>query len=349
MAVMLALFAAELWLAYPHLQVKTMTRTMDAISPDGAQENSYPAGSASAPGHDTAPGSPGIQQTKVVIQAGDEPAYEVIYSSFPDEWGLTPYGWRVTPQHPEAEKAVVFFGCSFTFGFAINDTDTYPYKAAEMLGPEYQVYNRGINGSGPHNMLYALERGLLDDIARQRKYTFVFFTTIDDHPLRSAGYVLRTNLANPKYAAADGRLVFQGMYDDEFSLATISYRLFKRSQIYRTVAALPGGEQMEPVFDLYAGLIKQADEELRNRYGLQLTALVWPGQSRVREILARHDIRFLDLGRFFPEYEQNAALYILPYDSHPTSLANEIAARAITEFILNPENGPDQSPAALSQ
>jgi hypothetical protein len=229
----------------------------------------------------------------------------------------------------------VFIGCSFTIGLGVTDVDTFPYKTAMQLGPGYQVYNRGIHGAGPHNMLDMIERGLLDDIVRKHKNTLVFFTTIEEHLLRGSGYILREAIANPRYIFADGKLIRQGVYDDASRENIILYRVFKRSQIYRTFAARLQGDQLQPILDLYAAIIKQANSELEKRYGFGLIVILWAGETiyQARDLLIQDNITFLDLNQFFPDYPQNPEKYKIANDTHPNARANEIASRAIAEFI----------------
>ena len=67
---------------------------------------------------------------------------------------------RKVAQHPEARKAVLFFGCSFTFGEGLTDEDTLPYRVNEKIGGEFQAFNFGYSGYGPHQFLALLESSL---------------------------------------------------------------------------------------------------------------------------------------------------------------------------------------------
>jgi hypothetical protein len=336
MAVMLALFVTELRLAWPYLAAAD--KNAHKMADDDFPSENIPLDES------VFLGQPEIRRHKDTVSAANGRAYEITYSSYPDKWLFTPYGWRVTPQYPQAETAVVFIGCSFTIGLGVTDVDTFPYKTALQLGPAYQVYNLGIHGAGPHNMLDMIERGLLDDIVRKHKNTLVFFITIEDHLLRASGYILREHIANPRYVLVDGKLIRQGAYDDASWKNIILYRLFKRSQIYRTFAARLEGGQIRPMAELYAAIIKQADSELKRRYGFGLTVILWAGETiyQARDMLVQDNITFLDLSRFFPDYPQNPEKYRLYNDTHPNARANEIASRALAELIRRQaESGAD--------
>jgi hypothetical protein len=50
-------------------------------------------------------------------------------------------GWRISPPAPQARQSIVFFGCSYTFGHGLNDTETFPYQTGEKGGGKYKTYN----------------------------------------------------------------------------------------------------------------------------------------------------------------------------------------------------------------
>lgn len=57
-------------------------------------------------------------------------------------------GYRVTGRGESARRPVVVLqGCSFTWGFLLNDEETYPWKLQELL-PQYSVRNLAQNGFG---------------------------------------------------------------------------------------------------------------------------------------------------------------------------------------------------------
>jgi hypothetical protein len=54
------------------------------------------------------------------------------------------------------------FGCSFTFREGVEDREAMPYLVGELS--KYIVYNFGFHGYGAHQMLSALEYGIVDRI-----------------------------------------------------------------------------------------------------------------------------------------------------------------------------------------
>lgn len=77
-------------------------------------------------------------------------------------YGINEDGQRRTSDSPpDSAPLVVATGCSFTFGHAIVDDETWPWQLQERL-PEYHVINVGTMGYGTDQALLAAERQVTD-------------------------------------------------------------------------------------------------------------------------------------------------------------------------------------------
>lgn len=65
------------------------------------------------------------------------------------------------------KKPILIFGCSYAYGWGLEDNQTFSYKLSEYT--KRKVYNRAYSGWGPQNMLYQLRR---DD----------FYNTVPEEP-----------------------------------------------------------------------------------------------------------------------------------------------------------------------
>jgi hypothetical protein len=85
------------------------------------------------------------------VEANGRVIFDVEYST--DAWGR-----RRTPVEnaERRNRFLVFFGCSTTFGYGLNDKETLPYYVSE-LAPSYKPYNEALVGYGPQHMLAVLE------------------------------------------------------------------------------------------------------------------------------------------------------------------------------------------------
>ena len=97
------------------------------------------------------------QSTQVKRSVGDEVIYDVTYTIQED-------GLRMGPPYRESEErpCVVFFGGSHVFGEGVNDDEALPYRFGIETGGQFQVHNFGYSGYGTHQMLAALEEGLVE-------------------------------------------------------------------------------------------------------------------------------------------------------------------------------------------
>lgn len=120
----------------------------------------------------------------VTKKANDEVIYSVVYRT--DNAGR-----RVVPdsaRQEDADKFIAFFGCSFTFGEGVSDTDTLPNQVARKM-PGYCVYNYAVPGYGPAQMLELAKSGFVRDTIPQNN-GIVVYTIFFDHLNRAVGRML---------------------------------------------------------------------------------------------------------------------------------------------------------------
>lgn len=239
---------------------------------------------------------------------GDKVVYDVTYT-------LLPSGWRTTPQHPNATEAVVFFGCSFTFGEGLNDKETFAYKVGEQLGDQYQVFNFGFHGYGPHHMLAMIENGYLDDIAKRYDRTTIFYTTIAGHELRSSGKS-SWDQNGPRYELDNNGVTYTGSFQDDP----------KRKSKLQAPKITRIGEQQR-MLELNFAILQQADRILKERYQSSLNVVAWCGTRKYVENYREKGLKVLDITSYWGDD------YRIPDDGHPNDFATTVAADKIVEYF----------------
>jgi hypothetical protein len=253
---------------------------------------------------------------------GDEIVYDVVYSTLPS-------GWRVTPQHGDARAAVVFFGDSYTFGEGLNDRDTFPYKVGERLGSDFQVFNFGLGGYGSHQMLAQIESGFLDEPAKIYEWLFVFYTTIYGHELRSAGYS-HWDRHGPRYISNNGNLERAGTFaDTQESPVTQAFKnIFHNSKLYQRL------RNSGPLSRLHVAIMSRADKLLQERYNTRLCVILWPG-APYESLLREAGVPYIAMDEYFPEMQENKnkKYHISEYDGHPNALATDALADLLVKKI----------------
>lgn len=253
------------------------------------------------------------------------------------KYSFLPSGWRLTPQHAGAEKAVVFLGCSYAFGWGLDDEDSIPYKVSALLGPDYQVFNFAVNGHGAHQIVSQIESGLLDDILAAYKEVTVFFLTFASHPERSYPRMLWP-ASGPWYELENGQVTRKGMMPEDHFSTQDWYVFFNKSYIFQKFMRMYEKTGKKRAMDLYLALIERASR-LATDAGARFGVIAWPG-LRVVDRIQQQGVAVLDLAPFFPDYKNRQKYLIHELDFHPNALAAEIAARAIAEDIANGRDKP---------
>lgn len=331
MSCFLALFVAEGWLslgatgrASPYemgaIEAMRVSRGESGLAPYQSNIEKYdPVLGARPRAEATRTGSTIYRDGKLL--------YDVVYTTLDN-------GWRITPQNPKARKAVIFFGCSFTFGQGLEDAQAIPYRVGELLGPEYQVYNFALYGYGAHQMLAQIQHGFVDDIARRHETVEAFFITIDGHELRCSGFEDWIK-SGPLYAEADGRVVYKGDIRDMDRPSLPPIRKFMRNcLVYRRMAGTSPPHLLE-YRELHAAIVAEAGRELQEKYDIPLTVLLWP-DAPFESQLRRRGVKTLFLGQALPGWEEGMQRYLIPGDGHPNAQGADQVARFIAASIVLP-------------
>lgn len=123
------------------------------------------------------------------------------------------------------KSAVVFFGGSFTFGEGVENLETLPSQICIQSKYKYSAYNFGFHGYGPHQMLAAIENGLVKKIVRKDVKAGIY-SAIFSHMDRAAG-LTSWDHQGPKYTLnKENKLIYSGRFNDKLKKI-----LFKRKTI----------------------------------------------------------------------------------------------------------------------
>lgn len=95
-------------------------------------------------------------------------------------------GWRtVTNQPKTSKKSVAIYGCSFTFGTALSDSETFTSLIQESI-PDHIILNRGIGGHGTVQNYIQFRNDV-----KNGKVDSAVFCAISDHRYRNIGHPVR--------------------------------------------------------------------------------------------------------------------------------------------------------------
>ena len=95
-------------------------------------------------------------------------------------------GWRIVANQPKtAKNTLAFYGCSFTYGTSLSDTETFTSLIQEAF-PEQKILNRGIGGHGTVQNYIQFRSDV-----KQGKVDMAVFCVISDHRFRNIGHPVR--------------------------------------------------------------------------------------------------------------------------------------------------------------
>lgn len=267
-------------------------------------------------------------------------------------------GLRITPKFDFSsfKQCAVFFGGSFTFGEGLNDKETMPYLVGEKS--KINTYNFAFYGYGPHQMLSALEQGMVESIV-ECEPKFAVYLVPRSHVLRSAG-LSKWDKHGPNFILLpDGSVKQDGHFDDKSSIvkraesATFVSRL--KAQINKSFLFQKYIENRLPYSDeainLFLAIVDASKNEFTGRYpGSEFHVIYWdydPNHRdtiKILEGLSVKRIKYHLISRIIPDFISQQSKYeISALDLHPNALAQEIIAQYVVDNILNEDRSKERS------
>lgn len=272
---------------------------------------------------------------------GDTLLFDVNYEI--DDAGL-----RVSPAAAGAQtsQCILFFGGSFIFGAGVHDKETTPYLVGSRHPESFRVYNFGYSGYGAHQMLAALQHGIVDDIIDcQPRY--VIYLAIPGHVLRSANKAHWCKACGPKYTISDnGELTYSGQLKPKTSAAEMTQAALRRSFIISLLAnkIRLGGSWLSNVtigdVELFVTIVDSSRKLIERRYsGTEFHMLLWDGKNWVsKEIenrLRERDLKVHLVSNILPAFFDRRLDYVLSeHDRHPNQRAHKAMAEYISDTIV---------------
>jgi hypothetical protein len=253
-----------------------------------------------------------------------------------------PYGWRVAPPAPSASRSLLFFGCSFTFGYGLNDEESYPYRVAVKTGGRFEVHNFGQNGWGPNQMLSLLEHNLAEKVVRQPPELAVFLT-LPDHLERIEGLTEHSD-GYPRYVLnSRGQAEAAGTFAGTLNPLNRILKNWNMGWIKNTglFSWLPSTRNTDRLF--FAIILSARDQIQRRFPGCRFEVVLWGPDpwvadgwySRMEAGLRDEGISVHRADEFLPGVRQNLDRYrISPMDIHPNALAADLMAGFVVHRLL---------------
>ena len=253
---------------------------------------------------------------------------------FDVRYGFDAQGRRVTPPSDAKPLAeLLLFGCSYTFGAGLEDTETWAWQLSRQLGPAWRLSNYAYNGFGPHQMLTLLEEGMVESPSAPERAAL--FLAIGHQIRRNAGLVYRHNV---RYALReDGRLERDGFTSDSpYTVLFLLPNYFNGSQLVRHISIgiteFFANHYHSEFTKTYVAILEKASRLLREKYNASLTVLLWPDVEYLESELQQCGIATLRARAMLPDWDstRGEVYFIDPkWERHP----NARAARELAEGL----------------
>lgn len=257
---------------------------------------------------------------------------------------------RLTPgsSADTSDRAILFFGGSFTFGEGVADDETLPSVVARRA-PGWHIMNAAFPGHGPAQMLSQLqdESVLHNFEGKTLKLVFVF---VPGHVRRAIGSMrVVTGWARhfPYYALEDGgpALAYRGTFTSGRPWRARLYSVLSKEAILKYYDVdIPVG-----IGDHHIAFVARMMAESRAIFEKRFKTddfyvVIYPNHprdefdgGRLAPHLEREGVRFLDYSDFFAEGDDGDDRddgddgYWLEYDLHPAAKAH----RRLGEQLAN--------------
>lgn len=249
------------------------------------------------------------------------------------------YSRRITPLAPQARKALLALGDSYTLGEGVDDEHSFPWFLGTYR-PGTQVYNLGISGGGPNSTLYEVSKladRRLPDLRGQE--VTALYTFMSDHmdrlfcPSSCLQPHGKWKLSLPFYSLQDGKPHFEGSFATRTRLNEFYSWFNKSAFVQRNGIVLPP-QFTQAHFDFFATMMVEIRDTLKAQYpSLNFYVAMYPGNSfpygnEVTTACRKKGLRVLnyanvDVGSLSQNREKIAG------DGHPSPIAQMIFARLL--------------------
>ncbi len=260
---------------------------------------------------------------------------ELVYDAL---YGIDSNGIRISPPHrDDAEEALLFFGCSITFGEGINDSETSAYQTGRATDGRFQVYNFAFHGYGPHQILAMLQHGRVDSIVKAPP-KYAVYQAITGHIPRVLG-LTPWNEHDPRYIRDEnGSLKYSGHFDDNSRISPKVRAYLDKCLVYRNLRLRSVNDQD---VTLFIDVIDSCRTTFERKYpGSEFHIIYWSEESdeigkKIIGEIQKRGMRVHLIESVIPDF--NIPEYLLPHDGHPNPKANRAIAKYVSTRIVHPK------------
>ena len=256
--------------------------------------------------------------------------YNIKYSTDANSLRITPIDSTKT-----RTKYAQFYGCSMTFGEGVQSNETLPYYFGKF-DSTYRPYNFAYSGYGPHQMLARLETGSPKNIVKETD-GIAFYIYINDHVNRAIGTMTNFSYNGgnaPYFHEVGNALKHDGLFKDARKIRSWFYEVMLKSNILKLFKIGYPFRISETDYELTAEIMAQASRDYKKEFNNDnFYVIIYPttiDSSLIISLLKQKGVKVLDYSKLFNPTDKK---YAIPYDEHPTALANEILIKELVKDI----------------
>jgi hypothetical protein len=258
--------------------------------------------------------------------------YSITYATDSNSLRVTP----IDTLKPKSKYAL-FFGCSMTFGEGVQSNQTLPYYFGKF-DANYHPYNFAYSGYGPHQMLARLETPQVKEIVKE-KTGVGFYIYINDHVNRVIGTMTNYgyNGGNaPYYHQQSNGVKREGLFKDTRKARSKIYEVLLKSNILKLFKIGYPFKITEEDYELTAEIMAESARLYKQQFGNDnFYVIIYPtliDSTLIIKLLKQKGVKVLDYSKLFNPLDKQ---YAIPYDEHPTALANEILIKQLIQQFEN--------------
>lgn len=218
---------------------------------------------------------------------------------------------------PESPRGrILFLGASFTFGWGVEDNQTYPYVLATGEWKDWHVVNKAVNGWGTAHAYMLLG----EELESTTPPDMMIYSMIPDHVCRN---YIRTawlkmlggsDRGHPHFELLHGKPRFQRVV--QFEDAVEDEAVVRQKELALTAAFITEMNQLAEAAEVPFFVVL-----LPQRFEVACGSVDWP--PSLFQMLGAGGVSLVDLSEVKPQMQW--------LDAHPTAEGHRILAKAIAE------------------
>lgn len=252
------------------------------------------------------------------------------------EYRIDSLGRRFTPKTDSSyQEFIAVTGCSFAFGYGLNESSTLSYFLDSLTG--FRAYNYGFYGYGTQQTLALLQaRKIHQEIEESNGVLIHLF--IDDHLARLIGTRRMMKLWGrdfPYYALQGDSAVNRGHFWADRPLLSKFYKAISESAFIDLFDIDFPWYTSDKHLELFARVLKQSQAEFIKQFPEgRFLVVIAPNsklEKRVEHVLQNHDVEVLNLSKLLDKEKDEYKIHWT--EAHPNARYYRKVAQAIDAYL----------------